>query len=133
MNFKEKIILHVDDDPDDRDLLREVMQKVAPNVKLTFAINGLQALETLNLAKETQSLPCLIVLDLNMPYLNGAQTFERIKADTSLSKIPIVVLSSGENPSDKSMFSQAGVDYFAKPIEFSALKAIGSHLANLCC
>ena len=132
MKAKEKIILHVDDDPEDRDLLREVMLKVDPNVTMTFAINGLQALETLNLAKETQTLPCLIVLDLNMPYLNGRQTFEQIKADNYLRSIPIVVLSSGENPADKLVFSQAGIDYFNKPIEFSALKAIGSHIANLC-
>ena len=133
MNPKEKTILHVDDDADDRELLRDVMQKIAPQLKLTFAENGLQALELLNKTKETKSLPCLIVLDLNMPYLNGRQTFERIKADAELRSIPLVVFSSGENPSDKSLFSKAGIAYFSKPFNFSGLERIASQMANLCC
>ncbi|GAA0879456.1 response regulator [Algoriphagus jejuensis] len=133
MKFNGKVILHVDDDPDDRELLREAMETIAPDVNLTFAVDGLKALEALKLAQETETLPCLIVLDLNMPYLNGIQTFERIKADIYLSAIPVVVLSSGENPADKLLFSQAGVDYFNKPIEYSGFKVIASHLANLYC
>ena len=132
MNPEEKTILHIDDDADDRETLREVMQKIAPELKVTFAENGLQALEVLNETKETKSLPCLIVLDLNMPYLDGRQTFERIKADPHLKNIPLVVFSSGENPSDKSLFSKEGIAYFTKPIQLSVMEDIVSYMANLC-
>jgi CheY-like chemotaxis protein len=133
MNPAEKTILHVDDDADDRELLREVMSKVAPHLKVNFAIDGLQAIEALNRAKISNALPCLIVLDLNMPFLNGRQTFARIQTDIQLKNIPLVVLSSGENPSDKSLFSKEGIAYFTKPIQFSSLEAICTHLASLCC
>ncbi|MES2772933.1 MAG: response regulator [Bacteroidota bacterium] len=132
MNTEEKTILHIDDDADDRELLRDVMQKIAPDLKVTFAENGLQALEVLNDTKETNPLPCLIVLDLNMPFLNGRQTYERIKADPRLKNIPLVILSSGENPSDKFLFSKEGIEYFTKPVEFSVMEDIVSHMANLC-
>lgn len=132
MNPGEKIILYVDDDSDDRELLSTFMQQVAPELKVTLSENGLKALELLNERKDTKSLPCLIVLDLNMPFLNGRQTFERIKADPQLNYIPIVILSSGENPSDKSWFRDKGIPYFRKPSEFSAMEGIASHLADLC-
>ena len=79
MNRDEKTMLYVDDDPDDRELLREVLQKIAPDLKVILANNGLHALELLKETKDTKSLPCLIVLDINMPYLNGRQTYERIR------------------------------------------------------
>lgn len=132
MCTEEKTILHVDDDADDRELFREVMQKIAPRVKVAYAENGLRALEVLNETKEAKVRPCLIVLDLNMPYLDGRKTFEKIKADPDLKQIPVVVYSSGENPSDKSLFSKEGVAYFIKPIESSVMEQILGYMANLC-
>ena len=132
MNSEEKTILHIDDDADDREVFRDVMQKVAPEVKVNFAENGLQALEVLKETKETKFLPCLIVLDLNMPYLDGRKTFERIKSDPTLNRIPLVIFSSGENPADKSLFSKEGIAYFTKPVENSVMEEILSYMANLC-
>ena len=132
MNPEAKTILHVDDDADDRELLREMMQKVAPGLIVTSAENGLEALELLDESKKNKSLPCLIVVDLNMPYLNGRQTIERIRANPQLSNIPLVVLSSGENPSDKTLFRKEGIAYFTKPVDFSMMEDIACHMANLC-
>jgi CheY-like chemotaxis protein len=132
MSLKGKTILHIDDDADDRELLRDIMQMIAPELKITFAENGLLALEILNKTKETKSLPCLIVLDLNMPYLDGRQTFERIKADPQLRSIPLIIFSSGASPYDKSLFNKEGIAYFSKPVDLSVLEDIASHMANLC-
>lgn len=133
MNSPDKTVLYVDDDNDDRELLSEVMQNVAPSLKMIFAMNGLEALEVLNQQKETRSLPALIVLDLNMPYLSGRETFERIKCDPQLKAIPLVIFSSGENPSDKSLFSNEGIPCFTKPVKISAMEGIASQMAGLCC
>lgn len=127
-----KTILYVDDDADDRELLWEVMQKVAPDLNVTFAENGLLALDLLHELKESKSLPCLIVLDINMPYLNGIQTFERIKVNPRLNRIPIVILSSSESPADKVLFSKEGIPYFTKPTTFLALETIVRQMSNLC-
>lgn len=132
MQNEEKTILYVDDDVDDRELLRDAIQQVAPELKIAFSENGLEALKLLDAKKETQSLPCLIVLDLNMPYLNGKQTFERIKADELLNRIPVVVLSSGQNPADKLWFSNEGITYFSKPVDVTIMEGIASHIADLC-
>jgi len=132
MNPFKKTILYVDDDADDRELLGEIMQKIAPEVKVVFSENGLQALELLVEAKETTFRPCLIVLDLNMPYLDGRQTFERIKADTELKNIPVVILSSGQNPADISFFGKEAVPYFTKPVRISDMENLASKLITHC-
>ncbi len=132
MNPDQKTILYVDDDADDRELLRHAMQKIAPELTIAFSENGVLALELLNERKKTASLPCLIVLDLNMPFLTGRQTFERIQADPLLKHIPVVVLTSGENPLDKSLFSRDGIPYFTKPIEPIALEVIAHDMIGLC-
>lgn len=132
MTLLAKTILYVDDDIDDMELLGEAMHQVAPELTVTYAENGLLALELLKKIKETKSLPSLIILDLNMPYLNGRQTFEQIKADPQLKDIPLVILSSGHSPADKLMFSKAGIPYFTKPVDFDTMKRIASHMAGLC-
>jgi two-component system response regulator len=126
-----KTILHVDDDADDRELLEAVMQQVAPDLKVIFAENGLQALDLLQARKGT-ALPSLIVLDLNMPYLSGVQTFERIKADPQLRGIPLVILSTSESPAEKALFHKGGIPFFTKPVDFFAMKSLAGQMANLC-
>ena len=132
MNLEEKTILYVDDDADDRDLLGEIMETITPAVKIIFAENGLKALKLLEGIKNEKFRPSLIVLDLNMPYLNGIQTFERIKADIELKSIPIVILTSGENPADISFFSLQGIPYFTKPVKFSDMESLARKLTSHC-
>lgn len=132
MNPLIKTILYVDDDADDREMLGDVMQMVSPELKVMFAENGLHAIELLDVTKESKYLPCLIVLDLNMPYLNGRQTFERIKADTELRIIPVVILTSGESPADKSFFGNQGIPYFTKPVKLSDMESLASDLITFC-
>lgn len=132
MNWEDKTILYVDDDADDREMLGDAVRNVAPEVQVTYAENGLQALELLEQKRAAQTLPCLIVLDLNMPFLDGRQTYERIKTDPLLNSIPLVILSSGENPSDKALFKREGISYFTKPIEFAAMKNIASQMVTYC-
>ena len=127
-----KRILYVDDDADDRELLAKVMQKVAPEVEIIFAENGLLALELLTGIEFVNNPPCLVVLDLNMPFLNGKQTFERIKATGQFENIPVAILSSGERPSDKSFFGKHGVPYFTKPVKLSDIETLADKLFMLC-
>ncbi len=130
MNSAEKTILYVDDDADDRELLWEVMQKITPEVKIIFAENGLQALELLDASNHVR--PCLIVLDLNMPYLNGRETLERLKADLHLKNIPVVILTSGENPADKSFFANQSIPYYNKPVRLVDMENLANDLTTLC-
>jgi CheY-like chemotaxis protein len=132
MNLDHRMILYVDDDADDQEMLLDAIGKIAPQLRVDVAKNGLEALEYLEVAKEKNDFPCLIVLDLNMPYLGGRETYEQIKKDPKLCSLPVIVFSSGNNPSDKVVFEGAGVEYFNKPLQYSLLPGIVRHMLSKC-
>jgi CheY-like chemotaxis protein len=129
----QKQILCVDDDADDRFFLSQAIDDLNAEVVVVEAQNGLEALDYLNDVKNSgKPLPCLIILDINMPYLDGKQTFQRIRADSFFSKIPVVVFTNSGNPNDKTLFKSFGVDLFVKPDNISYMNEIAHNLLSYC-
>jgi CheY-like chemotaxis protein len=127
-----KTILFVEDDEDDRDVLADVLQDVNPSVNAVFAENGLKALEYLSKKKEASQLPCLIVLDLNMPFLDGKETFIKIRNELQLNSVPVIIFTSSHSPTDKQLFTSQGVEYIIKPNEFANLNKVVGHMVSIC-
>ena len=69
----QRIVLHIDDDEEDRTLLEEALQKVDATIKVQQVDSGKTALSFLRKSKEQGHLPCLIILDINMPGMNGKE------------------------------------------------------------
>ena len=134
MTEKRKRILYVDDDADDRELLTEAIKEANPDVEVMLAENGLDALQLLaSLKEKNEELPCIIVLDINMPFLDGRETFERLKQDTVLRAVPVIVFSSSEKPQDKMLFNEMGIEFFVKPSNVRYMSDIVNHMINVCC
>lgn len=127
-----KIVLCVDDDEDDRYLLREALEFLAPDLCIVEATNGTEALTYLK-SQERMHLPCLVILDINMPYLSGRQTIERIQLDKHLCHLNVVVFTSSENPSDRRFFTEKGVNLFIKPFDTTQLQCIVKGFINNSC
>ena len=84
-----------------------------------FAENGEQALELLDKNYNVAEVPCLIVLDLNMPKMNGTQTLGNLKSDERFKHIPVIIYSTSINPLEKEKCMQLGAhSYITKPISF---------------
>lgn len=77
------------------------------------------------------TIPCLIILDLNMPGLNGWDTFIEIKKDELLSRIPIVAFSTSNQLIDRSYFQLKGIEYIVKLFDFNGLLQAASRLLNI--
>jgi len=89
-----KSILLAEDDEDDRLFFRDFL-KDREDVRLLSPVeNGIELLNTLSIAKEKNVLPDLIILDQNMPKLNGVQTLQRIRQDKDYDDIPVFVYST---------------------------------------
>ncbi|MGZ5248126.1 MAG: response regulator [Flavitalea sp.] len=123
------MVLLAEDDEDDKEFIRLAFEKVAAKQRLHIADNGQEALNFLIPLKEND-LPCLIVLDLNMPVLNGLQTLEALKKIPKFQKIPIVIFSTSDNTEDKSRcLSQGAVEYLVKPSSLTDIvKTVGGML-----
>jgi CheY-like chemotaxis protein len=130
-NDKHKIpitILICDDDEDDRLLTKRALEQAHISNSLKFVEDGEQLLDYLyqrgEYAGETGKAPRpgLILLDLNMPKLDGREALKVIKGDKTLHDIPIVVLSTSRFEQDVVRSYQLGVNSFiSKPVTFSGL------------
>jgi CheY-like chemotaxis protein len=134
MADKQKIIMYVDDDEDDRELLTDAIQQTNPEVEVILTTDGLEALQYLVTQKSAGArLPSLVVLDLNMPLLDGKATLEGLRADPVLRELPVIIFSSSERPADRIFFNELGIDYFIKPTSLPEIADIVNHMVNACC
>jgi len=125
-------ILIAEDDPDDQELIAIAFAKADPSLKLFIVDDGQKALEYLQHSEDNR-LPCLILLDYNMPELNGAQVIQKIASDERYQCIPKVILSTSGNPLHaKDSFEKGASAYHVKPDNFGALLDIAKEMAALC-
>ncbi len=110
-------ILVVDDSPDNLHLLMRMLSVYA--YKVRPVPNGELALQAAG-----RNPPDLILLDINMPEMDGFEVCRRLKADLTLRDIPVIFLSALTDTQDKvKALALGGVDYMAKPIQFEELHA----------
>ena len=134
MKNQPKVVLHIDDDPDDRLLVNLAIQSIDPSMILREAKDGRKAIEFLNQAKLFGDLPCLIILDLNMPVMNGYETFKEIRKDDILSAIPIVIFTTSFHKDDLIHWAKENIALITKPAQFDlfieSVKKILTHCSN---
>lgn len=128
-----KQILIVDDDPEDRAIIQDAMNTIFDGDILVFTENGEKALEFLESKIMSKQLPCLVVLDLNMPKLNGTETLRKIKQSEAFNKIKVIIYSTSINPFEKERCMELGAhDYISKPLSFAESKVTAQKLLSLC-
>lgn len=115
MSQPHRTVLCVDDDADDRELVCFTIGEIDSTLKVEHAADGVAALSYLEKAKAEDALPCLVILDINMPKMDGKQTLAEIKKDGELSELPVVVFSTSSNPADKMYCERYGVELVTKP------------------
>ncbi|MGZ3883469.1 MAG: response regulator [Bacteroidia bacterium] len=114
---RNKIILIIDDDEDDRSLFFDAVKEIDPDLKCISAVNGQDALTVLR--SKGAALPDYIFLDLNMPRLNGKQCLAELKKDPRLSKIPVIIYSTSKRIEDVEETKKLGAENFiTKPTLF---------------
>jgi CheY-like chemotaxis protein len=91
---KLKIVLHIDDDAEDREMVHDAIHAIDPSFFLHEAKTGQEGIDFLNKAKSLGNLPCLIILDVNMPAMNGFEVYNEIKKDDTLKTIPTVIFTT---------------------------------------
>lgn len=127
-------VILTDDDQDDRMFLVEALQNNRFGGYLCEAENGRSLLDMLQLIKKEpgKNLPDLIVLDLNMPQLNGFEVLKMLKNDINFHKIPVVVLTSSSRMEDEKFCKNAGcLGYLKKPHSISGYDVIAKELLTI--
>ncbi len=121
-------ILIAEDDPDDFSFIADACKQLLPPVSLIWAQNGREIFSELAKCSEG-SLPFLISLDYNMPFLNGLQALKKLKENDLYKNIPAVVYSSSVNEEYKSeVLKNGAVAYLVKG---SSLEEIEDNVLNM--
>jgi two-component system response regulator len=129
--------LLVEDNPNDVQLTLDAFKTANLANTVHIARDGVEALEYLfgsasGSSQEIQNTPMLILLDLNLPRLDGHQVLERIKSDPRTRGIPVVVLTASREERDVMRTFEVGVNsYIVKPVDFEqfteAVRDIGQY------
>ncbi|HSV99088.1 MAG TPA: response regulator [Sedimentisphaerales bacterium] len=112
-----KPVLLVEDDAIDTMTVRRAFRDLKLNNPLSYATNGEEALAYLR--NPANATPCVILLDLNMPRMNGVELMKTVKADPALKKIPIVVLTTSRDDRDiVESYKLSAAGYIVKPVDY---------------
>lgn len=135
------VVLLVEDDPGDQELTRRALQEDVLRMDLRIVSDGAEALDYLlrrgqYQAPESSPRPELILLDLNMPKINGRQVLERMKGHPVLKHIPVVVLTTSNQEEDILRSYDLGCNSFVtKPVALeaflSAVRELGHYWFEL--
>ena len=125
-------IFYAEDDLDDLFIVKQAFQTYDGAIKIIHANNGLEALEVLQELCEVDTLPCLILLDINMPGMDGRETLIRIKQHERLKHIPAAMFSTSSSSLDKEFASKWNAQFFTKPLVYSEMEKMVDTFVSIC-
>lgn len=120
---RELNILLADDDKDDCMFFKEALEELELSTQLTTVHDGEQLMK--HLTSETNQLPDVLFLDINMPRKNGLTCLKEIKCSESLKALPVIILSTSYDEHIADQLYKNGAQHFiCKPTDFSQLKKL---------
>jgi len=110
-------VLSADDELDDVEMRTKALKEAASGLEVLVADNGKSVLERLRKLREsdTDTPPCVLVMDMNMPKMDGRETVVAIKTDEVFKNLPILLFSTSINNTDELFADKWGVEFFQIP------------------
>jgi len=125
-DLKKQWVILVDDDEDDRFLFQQAFRAYTPNYLLQALENGVELFQHL---EDSLALPALIILDLNMPLLDGFEVLSRLRTHPTYCLIPIVILTTSDAETDRRRAQELGANRFlTKPPSLQELTLLVARL-----
>jgi DNA-binding response OmpR family regulator len=111
-------------------LVREAIKQEDLPVEVHVASDGAQALEFFRKAESESDAPCpdVLILDLNLPKIDGFEVLRNIRASKRYGQIPVIIMTSSDSPGDKRAGAELGAAYFQKPPNYTEFLKIGPTL-----
>lgn len=124
LSNKTVLILLIEDNPDDEELTLLAFEQSRIVTEVVVARDGVEALDYLFgtgkfASRNTDNLPALVLLDLQLPRINGIEVLERMRADNRTKYIPVVILTTSNEQQDLLNSYKLGCNsYIRKPVDF---------------
>jgi two-component system, chemotaxis family, response regulator Rcp1 len=114
-------------------LVREAIRHENLPIDLHVVSDGQQAIDFIERAENDEDAPCpqCMLLDLNLPKVEGFEILRRVRASEKCGAIPVVVITSSDSPADRSQAAALGAGYFRKPPSYEEFLKLGRVLKQL--
>lgn len=130
MAIKTVSILLVEDNDLDAEKLQRILDRLGDKRSITRARDGIEALELLRDPERRPKPPFVIILDLNMPRMNGQEFLAELRSDSALKGLPVVVLTTSDRRADiEQAYSNQVSGYLTKPLD---LEDTATMLQSIC-
>jgi CheY-like chemotaxis protein len=125
------IVLYADDDADDLEMVRESFQQYKLIHLITFT-NGNSLLQYAQQLLTQNILPCLVILDVNMPGMSGKQTLKVLRSLIGYDSVPIVLFTTSTLPSEAAFANSYNAAFVTKPLRTEQITFIAEELVEFC-
>jgi CheY-like chemotaxis protein len=126
------VILYADDDQDDLMLVKDAFNRYSTNIEVVTVENGSEALSYLNNLSEIDPVPCLIILDINMPLLNGKEALKAIRVMERFKHTPVVLFSTSSLYDEKKFAEDYNASFISKPMDMGELEQVTDKFIDHC-
>jgi CheY-like chemotaxis protein len=126
------VVLYADDDMDDLDLVQDAFAQYTNDVEVVTVRDGSQAIAYLNNLSEYDASPCLIILDVNMPVINGKDVLKHIREMERFESVPVVLFTTSSMPLDKSFARSFNAGFVTKPLDIRQMEMITDQFISHC-
>jgi CheY-like chemotaxis protein len=131
MPMPKHTIVYAEDDLDDLFILTQAFQK-HEHIEVLHAPDGKKAMLLLENMAVENSLPCLVILDINMPVMNGREALQAIRSHNELGKLPVVLFSTSSSSGDRLFAEAHEALLITKPSDFLNLEAVVAQFISHC-
>ena|SRR5436305_448422 len=126
------IVFYADDDTDDLELVQDAFKRYTQNVEVITAPDGHQALHYFRRLQKEDPLPCLVILDINMPVLNGKEVLRHLRSMEGFESLPVVLFTTSSLPQDLLFAQKYNAGFVTKPIDATQMEVITEMFINHC-
>lgn len=131
-SMPKSIVVYADDDQDDILLLEHSFSEYSSNVDMVTFMEGSHVLSYLENLTFQEPSPCLVILDINMPGLNGKEVLIRLRDNERYKNIPVVLFSTSSLPGDRDFARKYDAGFITKPLQLDQMKAITDEFIEHC-
>ena len=124
-------IVYAEDDLDDLFILQQAFSR-HDHIEVVHAHDGKKAVQLLENMAAINQLPCLVILDINMPVMNGREALQAIRHHERLSRLPVVLFSTSSSAADKQFAESHEAIMITKPVDFGNLEVIVEKFIERC-
>lgn len=123
------LVLYADDDPDDRQILADAFNFYSKKVDLRLFRDGIELIRFLNTEEKK---PCLVILDMNMPMLDGKDTLRLLRTRDEFENTPVVLFTTSSLPADSYFAKHYNAGFITKPLDLEQMSIIVDQFLEYC-